>query len=166
MDDPESKTAPSLIASLGKIPSNVCIPDVVSYFYIKRIKGWMECPACGEKLFYDANNETWICKDCGFVLPEAEFLDGYVFWFCDECGVFLNNQKGFKPSLEKWTCTKCGSVNDITNANLMGICQECGELLVNPNGTVCEDCEQERLERMANQLEQAQEEINTRKDEQ
>ena len=153
MNDQEKKVALSLVSALGNMPSNASIPDAVSYFYIKKIKGWMECPVCGEKLLFADVSKAWVCEDCGFVLPEDEFLDGYVFCFCDECESFLNVQEGFNPNCDQWICSECGFNNDITENNLKGTCQDCGALLDCPDATVCDDCEATRLEAIATALE-------------
>lgn len=41
-----------------------------------------------------------------------------VDWYCDNCDAYLNDQAGFDDSQELWTCTQCGSENDITPSNL------------------------------------------------
>lgn len=39
-------------------------------------------------------------------------------WYCDRCREYMNNQGGFTTSSGKWTCTKCGYDNDVTNENI------------------------------------------------
>ena len=73
---------------------------------------------------------------------------------------------GFRPPpLGKilWKCTECGHANDVTDANLRGTCMECGELLDDPNATLCKECETERLEKMAIALEKASQDIKSLK---
>lgn len=142
------KAASRIADTLGRIPSPASIPDTATYFYIKEVKKWMECPVCGGKLLFDKEEKNWSCEECSFVLPEEDFLNGYVFWFCDQCDEFLNVQNGFDPECKVWKCTVCGHANDITDENLRGTCAECGELLDDPNATLCKDCEIERLEKM------------------
>ncbi|MEG2006221.1 MAG: Sec23/Sec24 zinc finger-containing protein [Raoultibacter sp.] len=144
-------TLSALGSTFGKMPSDASIPDAVSYFYIKKIKGWMECPVCGDKLLFNEVQQAWVCVNADFILPEDEFLNGYVFWFCDQCESFLNIQSGFDASRESWVCHECGYENDISSGNLVGTCQDCGALLEDPNATVCEDCEFERLKRADHQ---------------
>lgn len=40
-------------------------------------------------------------------------------WFCDECGAFLNTQPGFTTRNDTWTCTECGSANDVSDDNII-----------------------------------------------
>ncbi len=157
------KMASKIADTLGRIPSPAAIPDAATYFYIKEIKKWMECPACGANLLFDEETQSWTCEDCNFVLPEDEFLNGYVFWFCDHCDEFLNTQEGFDSNEGIWKCTECGHANDVTDANLKGTCMECGELLDDPNATLCKECETERLEKMAIALEKASQDIKSLK---
>lgn len=128
-------------SALGKMPDVSPVPDEVSYFYIKNVKGWMECPICGEKMCFDETHESWVCENSDFRLTEAEFMDGYVFWFCDQCGEFLNAQKGFLKDASTWACTNCGFENDMSAENLVGMCRECGALLENPDASLCPDCD-------------------------
>lgn len=133
--------APASIGSiLNKTPDPTHISDQVSYFFIKNVKRWMECPLCGEEMHFNKTTETWECESGDFLLPEKEFLDGYVFWFCDQCGCFLNVQEGFAADAGCWTCTECGFENNVTEENLVGACRECGRLLDNPDASLCPDC--------------------------
>ena len=38
-------------------------------------------------------------------------------WFCDECDCYMNDQPGFTTLTGRWTCSECGAVNDVSNAN-------------------------------------------------
>ena len=40
-------------------------------------------------------------------------------WYCDECGVFMNNQPGFTVASGTWKCTACGAENDVTEDNII-----------------------------------------------
>ena len=35
-------------------------------------------------------------------------------WFCDGCGVKMNNQPRFTTARNKWKCKACGYVNDVS----------------------------------------------------
>jgi len=39
-------------------------------------------------------------------------------WFCDNCGAYLNGQKGFDDRKYIWKCKKCGFKNSISEANI------------------------------------------------
>ena len=56
------------------------ISDSLSYFYIKKIKRWMHCPICNNKMFFNTNSSNWICDGCKYSLSETEFLDDYIFF--------------------------------------------------------------------------------------
>lgn len=92
--------------------------DIMSYTYIKRVKGWMECPVCGKRMTYSKDNECWACNGCPYVITEADFLDDFVFWFCDGCNSYLNIQSGFDRKGTRWTCLRCGFDNDISDNNI------------------------------------------------
>ena len=51
----------------------------------------------------------------GILGSECDGVD----WYCDECGVYMNNQPGFSVSSGEWTCTECGAVNDVTEDNII-----------------------------------------------
>ena len=121
------------------------IGDKVTYFYIKNIKKWMFCPACKNgKMTFNKHNSLWTCEDCGYHFSEEYFLDDCVFWFCDECENYLNNQEGFNRHASKHICRNCGYENDTTFNNIKGVCSDCGKLLPNPDATLCADCREIR----------------------
>lgn len=70
-----------------------------------------------------------------------------MFWFCDECEAYLNNQDGFDKKSTRHICRKCGYENDITFNNIKGVCSDCGKLLSDPNATLCVDCRQTRRDK-------------------
>lgn len=37
------------------------------------------------------------------------------YFYCPECGDYLNHQHGFEATMDKWVCKKCGLVNDLTD---------------------------------------------------
>lgn len=115
--------------------------DRVTYAYIRRIKKWMFCPACQEgKMSINKASTVWNCESCGYSLSAAEFEDDYVFWFCDDCNSYLNNQDGFSRDAKKHICRKCGYENDTTFDNIKGICSDCGKILPDADSTLCVDC--------------------------
>ena len=116
------------------------VGDKITYTYIKRIKKWMECPVCHQKMTFKKTEKAWKCNSCSYYIPEADFLDDFVFWFCDGCGEYLNIQKGFDRNEEEWICTKCGFKNNTTFSNIKGECKDCGKILDNPDATICSDC--------------------------
>lgn len=121
------------------------IVDRITYAYIRKIKKWMFCPACQQgKMTINKKSTLWTCEECGYRLPADEFEDDYVFWFCDECNTYLNNQDGFDRHASRHICRNCGYENDTTFENVKGICTDCGKIIPDPDGTLCADCRQER----------------------
>ena len=45
--------------------------------------------------------------------------DGGCDWYCDECDAYLNDQPGFTVSSGSWTCTECGTSNDVSEDNIL-----------------------------------------------
>lgn len=127
--------------------------DKITYTYIKGIKKWMECPVCHEKMTFKKSSKEWKCDHCLYSISEEEFLDDFVFWFCDGCESYLNVQPGFNRKRNEWICTECGLKNDITFANIKGQCKDCGILLDNPNATICSDCKTIRMKKAQMALE-------------
>lgn len=124
------------------------ISDRFSYFYIRNIKKWMFCPACqAGKMTLNKKSSLWTCEDCGYNFSEEYFLDDCVFWFCDECNTYLNNQDGFDRNALRHICQKCGYENDTTFDNIKGICSDCNKLLPDPDATLCADCRQTRIDK-------------------
>ncbi|MBO5248039.1 MAG: hypothetical protein J6B54_01935, partial [Clostridia bacterium] len=121
------------------------IMNRIQYAYIRKIKKWMFCPACQKgKMSINKKSTMWTCEECCYQLPADEFEDNYVFWWCDECGTYLNNQECFDRNASKHICRKCGYENDTTFNNIKGICSDCGKTLPDPDATLCTDCRQER----------------------
>lgn len=121
------------------------ILDRLTYAYIRRIKKWMFCPACQQgKMTINKKSTTWSCEDCGYQLSADEFEDDYVFWFCDECNTYLNNQDGFDGKGTRHICRNCGYENDTTFDNIKGICSDCGKIIPDSDTTLCADCKQTR----------------------
>ena len=115
--------------------------EVVTYAYIRRIKKWMFCPACHNgKMTINKKSTLWTCEKCGYKLSADEFKDDYVFWFCDECGAYLNIQAGFDRTATQHICVECGYENDINSDKLKGLCSDCGKVIPDPESTLCIDC--------------------------
>ena len=107
----------------------------------------MFCPACKDgKMQINKKSTLWKCGNCGYKLSAKEFEDDYVFWFCDECQSYLNNQEGFKRKSPKHICRNCGYENDTTFSNIKGICIDCGKIIPNSEATLCQECKQVRIE--------------------
>lgn len=119
----------------------------LTYFYIKKIKRWMECPVCHKKMTFNKAKKTWICNKCTYKILEKDFLNDFVFWFCDECNTYLNCQEGFNNKSTKHICQECGYENDTTFDNIKGSCIDCGNILENPNAYLCDDCKKQRKEK-------------------
>lgn len=132
------------------------IKDKLIYSYIRKIKRWMYCPACQNgKMSINNKSTLWTCEDCGYKLSAYEFENGYIFWFCDECNTYLNNQEGFKNNAIKHICTNCGYENDTTNNNVKGICTDCGKVIPDLEGTLCVECKQVRKQKAKEWLKNA-----------
>lgn len=63
------------------------------------------CPNCGEDLenqfgYYPEGRQTCYC--------------GATLYFCKDCHELLNTQDGFYAYCDEWTCTECGTDNEIT----------------------------------------------------
>lgn len=115
--------------------------DALTYAYIRKVKKWMFCPACQQgKMSINKKSTLWTCEECGYKLSADEFEDDYVFWFCDECKSYLNNQEGFDRQAIRHICKKCGYENDTTFDNLKGICTDCGKIIPDLDGNLCLDC--------------------------
>lgn len=84
--------------------------------YFKGIKK-MECPCCGKIMYLAA--DVWCCYDCAYCITQKDILDGAIFWFCDECGRFMNVQPGFTDKTGAWKCVSCGFVNDVSEDNII-----------------------------------------------
>ena len=119
--------------------------DKLTYFYIKNIKCSMICPVCKHDLFFSKHTKSWICNNCYYELPEAEFLDDFIFWFCDGCETYLNIQKSFDKKSKKHICERCGFNNDTTFSNVKGQCKDCEKMLSNPDAIICKECKKERM---------------------
>ena len=77
----------------------------------------MECPCCGKTMYLA--DDVWRCYDCAYCITQKDMLDGVIFWFCDECGRFLNVQPGFTDKTGAWKCVGCGFANDVSEDNVI-----------------------------------------------
>ena len=123
--------------------------EKVTHFFIKKIKKWMFCPVCEDKMRISKDGKVWECSRCGYSLLDYDFKNDYVFWFCDCCGTYLNNQSGFHLGADSHKCTKCGFENNTTSSNIKDMCVDCGKLLPEGAGSLCEDCKTIRLKKAA-----------------
>lgn len=113
----------------------------------------MICPTCGDRLLLDRKSEVWSCRKCSYSISTEEFENDYVFWFCDRCGVFLNNQDGFVLNDKQWTCKECGFENDISSHNIVDICRDCGvKLPPNTKLGLCDECKIEEMKILEKRL--------------
>ena len=46
-------------------------------------------------------------------------MDNDCAWICDYCAAYMNNQPGFNVSDGTWTCSECGTVNDVSENNIV-----------------------------------------------
>lgn len=76
------------------------------------------CPSCYGNLFYNADTQYYACEHCDFAISEKSLLDGYIYWFCDNCKCFMNVQEGFNTKLGIWNCKRCGFENDVSEKNI------------------------------------------------
>ena len=82
------------------------------------VKMWMDCPACrSPNMYLGPSERRWKCPDCGYSISQIK-KNTSVFWFCDECGTFLNIQDGFTAKSGKWVCSECYFENDVTKDNI------------------------------------------------
>jgi ribosomal protein S27AE len=99
------------------------ITDKLTHAYIRNIKRWMFCPACGGKMRVNRNTSVWKCGNCDYSLSVKEFENNYIFWLCDGCDTFLNNQPAFDLGVKRWVCVKCSHDNDISAGNIFDNCK-------------------------------------------
>ena len=77
----------------------------------------MSCPCCGGEMLLE--DGRWRCQLCAYCITQKSMLEGAVFWFCDECGRFLNVQPDFTTNTGAWKCVSCGYVNDVSEENII-----------------------------------------------
>lgn len=92
--------------------------EKLQHLYIKKIKKWMFCPVCYEKMYISKEGRVWECEHCQYIITDKDFKDDFVFWFCDECGSYLNIQEGFDRNSQMWQCKKCEHMNDLDKEKL------------------------------------------------
>ena len=127
--------------------------DKITYFYTKHIKRWMFCPSCEDgKMKFDKETGCWVCPDCGYHFSESYFSDNCIFWFCDQCDAYLNEQEGFDEENVTHVCTECGFENQLTVDNVNGVCSECGVILPDADDTLCEECREVKKEETREKL--------------
>lgn len=103
------------------------LDSLVNGLFNRDYSDGVRCPVCNACAYWDEDEEQWVCSSCGYEIQVDQVqLDkhGYVEktleidWYCDECGAYLNDQFNFNPYGDRWTCTECGCVNDITKDNV------------------------------------------------
>lgn len=117
--------------------------DKWEYFITKHLKKRMFCPACNNdsKMKYNRKTGVWECQSCDYIISDEKLRDNYVFWFCDKCKTFLNDQTGFDIKRSTWKCTKCDFENNITISNIVNLCKDCGKIIqIDSNDYLCDDC--------------------------
>ena len=73
------------------------------------------CPACGNKM--DDEDDQWKCPTCKYSISK-ERAATEIFWFCDNCGSFLNVQEDFDSSKDAFVCKECGFLNELSESNI------------------------------------------------
>jgi DNA-directed RNA polymerase subunit RPC12/RpoP/predicted RNA-binding Zn-ribbon protein involved in translation (DUF1610 family) len=127
--------------------------DKATFTYIKNVKRWMFCPACGDKMRINRKTNIWNCQNCNYKLSDKEFRSGYIFWFCDSCDSFLNNQAGFDINTGTWVCTECGFENTLTSENIADICKDCGaKISTGTTPCLCDNCREIRRKKMVKRI--------------
>ncbi len=102
-----------IIRELKKLKTKAA--DIREAKAFKKLKE-MKCPCCGGQMLLE--EESWQCRDCSYCISQKAMLDGAVFWFCDECGRFLNVQQDFTTATGAWKCVACGWANDVSEDNM------------------------------------------------
>lgn len=77
----------------------------------------MSCPCCDGTMILE--DDRWCCQNCAYCITQKSMLEGAVFWFCDECGRFLNVQPSFATTTGVWKCVACGFANDVSKDNII-----------------------------------------------
>lgn len=76
----------------------------------------MMCPCCEDTMLLVDN--AWVCQKCSYCITQSDMLSGEMFWFCDNCGRFLNVQPGFTTKTNAWKCVACNYLNDVSENNI------------------------------------------------
>lgn len=85
----------------------------------------MDCPCCGNTMYLKAG--VWRCHNCAYCITQKSMLDDAIFWFCDECGKFMNVQPDFTTATGTWQCVSCGFINDVSKNNVDGFEESAAE---------------------------------------
>ncbi len=94
---------------------------------MKDFSDGLNCPVCGAKAYWNDEECIWVCESCGYEIQGDQIAfdnDGNgsvldIDWYCDECDEHLNNQIGFDPYSDTWTCTECGHVNNLDKDSIV-----------------------------------------------
>lgn len=49
----------------------------------------------------------------------GSIMDGGCNWRCDGCNSLMNTQPGFTTESGVWTCSECGTLNDVSENNII-----------------------------------------------
>ena len=121
--------------------------------YVQKVKRWTICPACQcGKMSFNKSVEAWECRNCGHQFLSKDFAKNQVYWFCEECNCYLNQQTGFDYNESKHICQNCGYENDISLDTVKGICVDCGAILSDADRTLCSACKRARKQKAKEHL--------------
>lgn len=108
---PSPKTALSKFVSVVNDAYDKIVNGVYSHLYDSF------CPRCGTQMVLEGN-QIWVCNNCNYSITLKK-LKKTIYWFCDGCGAFMNDQKGFNTKKKTWKCRECGMKNDVSEANIV-----------------------------------------------
>lgn len=75
------------------------------------------CPYCGEPVANNDNGSN-VKRKANEEIEEDEYMND-IDWYCDECGAYMNRQRGFTTRSGMWKCVICGYNNDVTEDNIV-----------------------------------------------
>lgn len=109
----------------------------------------IRCPSCKSgTMSINSSDKNWICDRCSYSFSARKT---HAFWFCKNCGEYLNNQEGFAENALKHICKSCGYINDTTFDTVRGVCFDCGKA-IDPTETLCHTCKKNRYEKIMEKL--------------
>ena len=99
---------------LGSLLRNECgrIARVYDSSFIPVNKPASESGHLIDKLLYMIEPEEYESTYSG---DDMEKRFPGIEWYCDNCGVHLNEQAGFDDHLDAWQCRRCGYINPISS---------------------------------------------------
>lgn len=66
------------------------------------------------------------------------------YFYCEECGAYMNDQNGFDTTMDKWVCKSCGVVNDLAYVANHAAKIKHGDMVVS-DATVVESLQKETM---------------------